>query len=127
MIPLPNHPIPAPSLHSAVPYSTVVHKTSIIEQYSLVQLYQSLYLVNGPSNEEYVRLNHNVHVSTQLYDCTQYPHSHTSIPIPPMYSTLPTNGNMTSHISSPDSQYSTLSNKTSDLVTHIAPHVTTKP
>ena len=34
-----------------------------------------------------------------------------------MYSTLPTNGNMTSHISSPDSQYSTLSNKTSDKLT----------
>ena len=31
-----------------------------------------------------------------------------------MYSTLPTNGNMTSHISSHDSQCSTLSNKTSD-------------
>ena len=34
-----------------------------------------------------------------------------------MYSTLPTNGDMTSHISSPDSQYSTLSNKTSDKLT----------
>ena len=34
-----------------------------------------------------------------------------------MYSTLPTNGNMTSHISLPDSQYSTLSNKTSDKST----------
>ena len=39
------------------------------------------------------------------------PHTHTSTPIPPMYSTLPTNGNMTSHISSPDSQYFTLSNQ----------------
>ena len=67
-------------------------------------------------NEKYIRLNHNVHVSTQLYDHTQHPHSHTSTPIPPMYSTLPTNGNMTSHISSPDSQYSTLSNKTSETV-----------
>ena len=54
---------------------------------------------------------------TQLYDCNQYPHSHISTPIPPMYSTLPTNGNMTSYISSPDSQYSTLSNKTSDKLT----------
>ena len=88
-----------------------------MEQYSLVQQYQSSYLVNGPSNEEYARLNHNVHTSTQLYDHTQHPHSHTSTPIPPMYSTLPTNGNMTSHISSPDSQYSTLSNKTSDKLT----------
>ena len=85
-----------------------------MEQYSLVQQYQSSYLVNGSSNEEYARLNHNVHTSTQLYD---HPHSHTSIPIPPMYSTLPTNGDMTSHISSPDSQYSTLSNKTSDKLT----------
>ena len=85
-----------------------------MEQYSLVQQYQSSYSVNGPSNEEYARLDHNVHASTQLYDHTQHPHSHTSTPIPPMYSTLPTNGNMTSHISSPDSQYSTLSNKTSD-------------
>ena len=50
-------------------------------------------------------------------DHTQHPHSHISTPIPPMYSTLPTNGNMTSHISSPDSQYSTLSNKTSDKLT----------
>ena len=30
---------------------------------------------------------------------------------------LPSNGNMTSHISSPDRQYSTLSNKTSDKLT----------
>ena len=88
-----------------------------MEQYSLVQQYQSSYLVNGPSNEEYTRLNNNVHASTQLYDHTQHPHSHTSTPIPPMYSTLPTNGDMTSHISSPDSQYSTLSNKTSDKLT----------
>ena len=63
-------------------------------------------------------LNHNVHVSTQVYNYTQYPHSHTSIPIPPMYSTLPTNGNMTSYISSPDSQYSTLSNKTNNKSTN---------
>ena len=67
-----------------------------IEQYSLVQQYQSSYLVNRSFNEECIRLNHNVHVSTQVYDCTQHPHSHTSTPIPPMYSTLPTNGNMTS-------------------------------
>ena len=67
-----------------------------------------------PSNEECIRL---IHASTQLYECTQHPHSHTSTPIPPMYSTLPTNGNMTSYISSPDSQYSTLSNKTSDKLT----------
>ena len=39
-----------------------------MEQYSLVQQYQSSYLVNGQSNEEYTRLNHNVHASTQLYD-----------------------------------------------------------
>ena len=88
-----------------------------MEQYSLIQQYQSSYLVNGSSDEEYTRLNYNVHASTQLYDRTQHPHSHTSTPIPPMYSTLPTNGNMTSHISSPDSQYSTLSNKTSDILT----------
>ena len=90
---------------------------SIIGQYSLVQQYQSSCLVNGTSNEEYTRLDHNVHASTQLYDHTQHPHSHTSTPIPPMYSTLPTNGNITSYISSPDSQYSTLSNKTSDKLT----------
>ena len=85
-----------------------------MEQYSLVQQYQSSYLVNGPSNEEYTRLSHNVHASIPVDNYTQHPHSHTSTPIPPMYSTLPTNGNMTSHISSPDSQYSSLSNKTSD-------------
>ena len=56
-------------------------------------------------------------IGTQLYDCNQYPYSHISTPIPHMYSTLPTNGDMTSHISSPDSQYSTLSNKTSDKLT----------
>ena len=67
-------------------------------------------------NEKYIRLNCNLHANTKLYDCTQHPHSHTSTPIPPMYSTLPTNGNMTSYISSPDSQYSTLSNKTSEIV-----------
>ena len=88
-----------------------------MEQYSLVQQYQSSYLVNGPSDEEYARLNHNLHSSTQLYDHIQHPHSHTSTPIPPMYSTLPTNDDMTSYISSPDSQYSTLSNKTSDKLT----------
>ena len=88
-----------------------------MEQYSLVQQYQSSYLVNGPSSKEYTRLNYNVHGSTQLYDHTQHPHSNTSTPIPPMYSTLPTNGDMTSHISSPDRQYSTLSNKTSDKLT----------
>ena len=98
-------------------YNKIVHETSIIEQHSLVQQYQSSYLENGSSDEEYTRLNHNVYDSTQLYDHTQHPHSHTSTPIPPMYSTLPTNGNMTSHISSPDSQYSTLSNKTSDKST----------
>ena len=95
MTPLSNGPIPAPDLHSTVPYSTVVHETPIMGQFTLVQQYQSSYLVNGPSNEEYARLNHNVHVSTQLT----------------------TNGNMTSYISSPDSQYSTLSNKTSDKLT----------
>ena len=117
MTPSSNGPIAPPTLHSIVPYSTVVHETSIIGQYSLVQQYQSSYLVNGSSNEEYTRLNHNVHATTQLYDHTQHPHSHISTPIPPMYSTLPTNGNMTSYISSPDSQYFTLSNKTSDKLT----------
>ena len=97
MTPLPNGPIPPPTFHSTVPYSTVVHETSIIG---------ALYLVNGPSNEEYARLNHNVHTSTQIYDHTQHPHSHITTPIPPMYSTLPTNDDMTSYISSPDSQYS---------------------
>ena len=108
MTPLPNGPITPPTFLSIVPYTTVVHETSKIG---------ALYLVNRPSNEEYSRLNHNVHVSTQLYDHTQHPHSHTSKPIPPMYSTVPTNSNMTSYISSPDSQYSTLSNKTSDKLT----------
>ena len=88
-----------------------------MEQYSLVQPHQSSYLVNGLSDEEYIRLNHNVHPSTQVYYHTQHPHSHTSTSIPPMYSTLPTNVETTSHISSPDSQYSTLSNKTSDKTT----------
>ena len=111
MNPLSNGPIAPPTLHSTVPYSTVVHETPIMEQYSLVQQYQSSYLVNGPSNEEYAKLNHNVYTSIQLYYCTQHPHSHTLTPIPPMYSTLPTNGNMTSYISSPDSRHSTLSNK----------------
>ena len=108
MTPLPNGPIAPPTFFSKVPYTTVVHERSKIG---------ALYLVNGQSNEEYARLNDNVHVSTQLYDHTQHPHSHTITPIPPMYSTLPTNGNMTSYISSPDSQYSTLSNKTSDKLT----------
>ena len=69
-----NDPISAHNLYSTVPYSTVIHETPIIEQYNLVQQYQSSYLVNGPSNEEYIRLNHNVHGSTQFYDHTQYPH-----------------------------------------------------
>ena len=105
--------IAPPSFLSAVPYSTIMHETSIMGQYSLVQPYSE----NRLSDEENARLSHNVHASTQLYDHTQRPHSHTSTPIPPMYSTLPTNGNMTSHISSPDNQYSTLSNKTSDKLT----------
>ena len=88
-----------------------------MDQISLVQQYQSSYLVNRSSNEEYSRLNHNIHAGTQPYDHIQHPHFHTSTSIPPMYSTLPSNGNMTSHISSPDSQYSTLSNKTSDKST----------
>ena len=72
-----------------------------MEQYSLVQQYQSPYLVNESSNEEYTRLNHNVHViwSTKVYYRTQHPHSHTSTPIPPMYSILPTNDHMTNYIS----------------------------
>ena len=55
---------------------------------------------NSLSNLQF--LNHNLYASTQLYDHTQHPHSHTSTPIPPMYSILPTNGNMTSHKLSPD-------------------------
>ena len=108
-----NAPIQPPNHHSNVPYSTIVHETSIMKQYSLVQQYSE----NGPSDEEYTRLNHNVHASTQLYDHTQHPHSYTSTSILPIYSKLPTNGNITSYISSPDSQYSTLSNKTSDKLT----------
>ena len=107
MIPVPNRPIPAPDLLSTVPYSTVVHETPIMEKYSLVQLYS----INGPSDEQYTRLNHNVHTNTQLYHHTQHPHSHTSILIPPMYSILHTNGDITSHVPSSDSQYSTLSKK----------------
>ena len=114
MNPLSIGPIAPPTLHSTVPYSTVVHETPIMEQYSLIQQYQSSYLVNGPTNEEYARLNHNVHASIQVYDHTEHPHSHTSTP---MYSTVPTNGNTTNHVSSPYSQYSTLSNKTSDKLT----------
>ena len=102
MTPLPNGPIAPPTFHSTVPYSTVIG---------------ALYSTNGGSDEEYARVPHNLQASIQLYDHTQHPHSHTSTPIPPMYSTLPTNGNMTSNISSPDSQYSTLSNKTSDKST----------
>ena len=117
MTPSSNGPIAPPNLHSTVSYSTVAHETPIVEQYSLVQQYQSSYLVNGQSNDEYARLNHNVNANTQLYNHTQHPHSHTSTPILPMYSTLPTNGNMTSYISSPDSQYSTLSNKTINKLT----------
>ena len=109
MTTLPNGPIAPPTFHSTVPYSTVVHETSIIG---------ALYLVNGPSNEEYSRLNHNLHAITQIYDHTQHPHSHISTSIPTMYSTLLTNGNIISCISSPDSQYSTLSNKTSDKLTN---------
>ena len=81
-----------------------------MEQQCLVQQHSE----NGPSNEEYIRLSHNVHVSIQVYDHTQHPHSHTSTPIPPTYSTLPPNGDMTSHISSSDSQYSTLFNRIKD-------------
>ena len=83
MTPSSNGPIVPPTLQSLVPYSTVVHETPIIGQYA--------------------ELNHNLHASVQVYNHDQHPHSHTSTPIPPMYSTLPTNGNMTSHISSPDS------------------------
>ena len=108
-----NCPIAPSSFLSTVPYSTTIHETSIMEQYSLVQPYSE----NRLFDEENARLSHNVHASTQLYDYTQHPHSHTSTPIPPMYSILPTNGNMTSYISSSDSQYSTLSNKTSDKLT----------
>ena len=66
------------------------------------------YLVNGPSNEEYTRLIHNIHASIQLYDHTLYPHSHTSTLIPPMYPMLLTNGNMKNYISSLDIQYRSL-------------------
>ena len=97
MTPSSNGPIVPPDLHSTVPYSTIVHETPIIGQY--------------------VKLNHNLHASVQVYDHTQHSHSHISTPIPRMYSTLPTNGDMTSHISSPDSQYSILSNKTSNKLT----------
>ena len=87
------------SSNSPVPCSTEVHETEH-EQYSLEQQYQSSYCADGLSNEEYAKINHYGHTSTQLYDHTQHPHSHTSTPIPPMYSTLPTNVNTTSHISS---------------------------
>ena len=117
MIPSSNGPIAPRNIHSTVPYRTVVHETPIMEQYSLVQQYQSSYLVNGPSDEEHARLSHNIHASIPVDNYTQHPHSHTSTPIPPMYSTLPTNSNMTSYISSPDSQYSTLPNKTNDKLT----------
>ena len=43
-------------------------------------------------------------MNTQVYDCTQHPHSHTPTS---RYSMLSINGVMTSYISSPDSQYST--------------------
>ena len=51
--PLSNGPIAPPNLLSTVPYSTVVHETPIMEQYSLVQQYQSSNSIHGPSNEEY--------------------------------------------------------------------------
>ena len=41
-----NGPIAPPTLHSTVPYSTIVHETSITGQYSLVQQYYSWYLIN---------------------------------------------------------------------------------
>ena len=56
MTPSSNGPIAPPNLYSTVQYSTVVHDTPITEQYSLVQQYQSSYLVNGSSDEEYTRL-----------------------------------------------------------------------
>ena len=90
-----------------------VSKLHACDQLHLVQQCSK----NVSSDEEFTRLSHNIHVSIQVYDHTQNLHSHTSTPIPPMYSTLPTNGDMTSHISSPDSQYSTLSNRTSDKLT----------
>ena len=108
MTPLSNGPIAPLTLQSTVPYSTVVHKASKIG---------ALHSKNGPSNEEHTRHNHIVHGSIELHDHTQHLDSHISTPIPPMYSTLPNNGNMTSYISSPDSQYSTLCNKTSDKLT----------
>ena len=67
-----NGPIVPPSLQSTVPYSTVVHETSKIG---------ALHSKNGPSNEEHTRHNHIVHGSIELYDHTQYPHSHISTPI----------------------------------------------
>ena len=36
-----NGPVAPPNILSIVPYSTVVHETPIMEQYSLVQQYQS--------------------------------------------------------------------------------------
>ena len=110
MTPSSNTSIQPPNLHSTVPYSTVVYETPIIEQYSLIRQYSE----NASYNEEYAKFNHNIHASTQVYNCTRHHHFHTSTPIQP---TLPTNGDTTSHISSPDSQYSTLSNKTSDKLT----------
>ena len=69
MTPLPNGPIAPPTLQSTVPYSTVVLEASEIG---------ALHSINGPSNEEYTRFNHNVHASTQLHDQAQHPSTSTS-------------------------------------------------
>ena len=54
-----NGPIAPPTLQSTVPYSTVVHETPIMEQYSLVQQYLS-----EPFDEKYARINTNEYLLT---------------------------------------------------------------
>ena len=62
-----------PNLCSIVPYNAVVHETTIMEQYSLVQQYLS-----GPSDEEYASLNTNEYLlpSIQLNQICYTDHSY---------------------------------------------------
>ena len=100
----------APAVNETELVNQLIHYNYIRYQQN-VQLNQIKYIdVTLSSNTpiQSPRLDYNLHAAIiQLYDHTQHPHSHTSTPIPPMYSTLPTNGDMTSYISSPDSQHTT--------------------
>ena len=78
-----------PNLCSIVPYNTVVHETTIMEQYNLVQQYQS-----GPSDEEYARLNTNEYLLpsiqlNQIYYTDMTPSYNSPVAPPTLHSIVP--------------------------------------